>query len=615
MMKYLLSWSPNTYVAVGSVVSIVVYTAAYFVGVHSIVQPYLLIVIVPGALILWHTIARDMMRGNFGVDLIAGVAIGTALILGQYLAGVVVLLMLSGGQALEEYAVQRARRDISSLLSRIPEYAHVRVGDALTTTPIYEVVVGAIIVVKPGEVIPLDGIVQETAVFVDEASLTGESVPVEKPVGARVFSGTVATTTAVVIKVDTHAQDSTYNRIVELVKQAEESRPPMVRLADRYSVYFTSITFALAFFAWFVSHDTTRVLAVLVVATPCPLILATPIAFISGMSRAAGRGLMVKNGGAFELLSRVRTFVFDKTGTLTLGEPQVHEVYVHEGDQARIISLAASLDHLSAHVLARAIVQYAQEHEVSLVSPINFRETFGHGVEGTIDGVQYVLGKFAFVQQRTKHIPDAYIRIHEQYQQEGMLTVFLADEQNCIGCVVLSDELRADTKELFDGLRNATHAHVALLTGDKLAPAQRVADELGIEDVHAECLPEDKIRIVQELAAEKRPVVMVGDGINDAPALKAADVGIAMGTQGVTATSDSADVVLLVPAIARVTELVRIAQRTVHVATQGILIGIGLSVVAMAFAGLGYIPPVVGALVQEVIDIVVIINALRVSRG
>jgi P-type E1-E2 ATPase len=324
---------------------------------------------------------------------------------------------------------------------------------------------------------------------------------------------------------------------------------------------------------------------------------------------------MVKNGGAFELLSRVRTFVFDKTGTLTLGEPEVQAVHVQEGTEERALSLAASLDQLSAHVLARAIVQHAQDQHAVLVGPRDFKETFGHGVEGTIDGVHYVLGKFAFVQQRTAHIPDALVTLHEHNQQAGMLTVFLANEESCFACIVLSDELRADTKELFDGLRSSTHAHVALLTGDKRAPAERIARELGITEVHAECLPEDKIRIVQQLAADKRPVVMVGDGINDAPALKAADVGIALGTQGVTATSDSADVVLLVPAIARVTELVRIAQRTVHVATQGILIGIGLSVVAMGFAGLGYIPPVVGALVQEVIDIVVIINALRVSRG
>lgn len=601
--------------AVVALVSLVAALIAYLSGNYDAAMPFLKWVLFAGLIPLWFEIVRDMVRGRFGVDLIAGVALVASFIFDQYLAGVVVLLMLSGGQSLEAYALRRARRDLSALLSRAPQTAHLREGGELRDIPVDSVAVDSIVVVKAGEIVPLDGVVMEGETFVDEATLTGESIPVEKSAGALVYSGTINKNGTISVRTTKTAGDSSYNKIVELVRSAESERAPLVRLADRYSVVFTAITFALALGAWLFTHDTMRILAVLVVATPCPLILATPIALISGMSRASARGVIVKGGGALENLASARTFIFDKTGTVTLGTPDVDSVFSYKGTDDSVLSIAASLDQLSAHVLAQSLVAHAKARKVALETPSGFKEDFGNGVRGTIGGKEYVFGKLAFVSRFAKDIPLDVEHTLAAYRDEGKAIVYLADAQHLLGYVVFRDRIRTDSRALFDGLKNDGVSRVALLSGDRKHVAEHVAAQIGIREVFAESLPDDKLRIIRDIPKSDRPVVMVGDGINDAPALAAADVGIALGSFGKTATSESADIVILNSKVGRVREVFHIARATIGIARQGIYIGMGLSIVAMVFAAFGYIRPVYGALIQEGIDVLVILNALRVSRA
>ena len=429
------------------------------------------------------------------------------------------------------------------------------------------------------------------------------------------YSGTVNMNGTIDVLVTKPVSESKYSHIVELVKEAEKNRAPLVRLADRYSVYFTIVTFVIALATWFFKLSVTDVLAVLVVATPCPLILATPIAFISGMNRAAARGVIVKSGGSLEKLALAKTFIFDKTGTLTLGELGVDRVETYGLEKNIVLSIAASLDQFSAHILAASIVRYAQREKVALKIPEKFEEQFGLGVKGIIDGTEYYLGKLEFIQSQTKQLPADLTSLRLSFQEEGKPVVFLADAEKVLGYIVLSDVVRADSASVFSELKSDNIKRIIMLTGDKANVAQKVADKIGMIEVCAECLPDDKLRIIKEIPSSDRPVVMIGDGINDAPALAVADVGIGLATHGKTATSDSADVVLVSSSLSRVHELLHIARHTLNVAKQGIWIGIGLSVVCMIFASFGFIKPVVGALMQEGIDVLVILNALRVAHG
>ena len=410
------------------------------------------------------------------------------------------------------------------------------------------------------------------------------------------------------------ASESKYAEIIALVQKAESERAPLVRLADRYSVYFTVITFVIAAATWFLTHDIVRVIAVLVVATPCPLILATPIALISGMSRAAGRGVIVKGGGALEKLAEVRTMLFDKTGTVTIGVPKVESVFsFHPGNSDEILRVAASLDQLSAHILASSVVSYAKSAHVSLVIPEQFSEQFGDGVSGTVEGKKYYFGKLTYVSAHSPELPIDIEHTRAAFQDQGKIVVYLADEGHVLGYVVFVDAVRDESKHLFKSLHSLGIKNIILLTGDRKQVAEHVGKELGIEQVYAECLPDKKLQVVKSIPKNVHPTAMLGDGVNDAPAMLAADVGIALGTHGKTAASDSADIVILAPSLLRVRDVLEIARRTVSDAKQGILVGIGLSVLCMILGGFGVITPVVGAFLQEAIDVLVILNALRVG--
>lgn len=603
----------HAYVAVFVLAILCFSGVLFFLGYKDNISLILKYTLIIGSLPLWYGLIRDMFRGSFGVDIIAGVALIGTFFIKEYFAGVIVLLMLSGGQLLEVYAMRRARRELSTLLSKTPEYAHVKHNDIISDIPIESVTVGTLVVIKAGEVVSVDGVIVEGQTMIDESTLTGESVPIKKQVGSSVYTGTQNIDGVIVVRVEKSATETRYQSIIALVKQAEESKAPLVRLADLYSIYFTVITFTIAAITWVVSHDIMRVVSVLVVATPCPLILATPIAIMSGMSKSSARGVIVKDGGALETLSRVTTFVFDKTGTVTLGTPEVSKV-ISFGDisEEHILSTAASLDQLSTHILARALTDYAHTKNIVLSYPIDFKEEFGDGVSGTVEGVTYLFGKKAFV-SKSNPISQKVIDVYTHASEQGMIAVFLADTKNILGAILFEDTLRTDAQDLFTKLHAEGVKKTVMITGDKHERAMHVSQALRISDVISECLPDDKLHHVQQFQKDNHIVAMVGDGVNDAPALAQSNVGIALGTHGKTATSDVADIVVLSQSVGRVYDVWHIARKTIFLAKQGIFIGIGASIFAMILSSFGYITPVWGAILQEGIDVVVILNALRLG--
>ncbi|HEY2212223.1 MAG TPA: heavy metal translocating P-type ATPase [Bradyrhizobium sp.] len=556
------------------------------------------------------SIVRDLLAGRFGVDAIALVSMSAALALGQPLAGAVVALMYSGGNVLEDIAVARAEHDLRSLVDRAPREAHRRVGDRIDEVPISAVAVGDQLLVRAGEVVPVDGIVTSDAATIDESALTGEPIPVAKACGAAILSGSLNAGETFDLTVSAAAGESTYAGIVRLVTAAQTAKAPFVRLADRYALIFLPVTLALAFVAWLISGDLIRSLAVLVAATPCPLILAAPVAFIAGVAQAARRGILIKGGGPLEALARAHTVLFDKTGTLTVGGARLLSVEVAPGETAdKVLMLGASLEQASHHVLASAIVEAGAERGLSLKVPEQVRESMGSGLHGVIEGWHVAAGSrdMIFAGARVSEWASRAIR---RASWRSALIVFVAVEGRPIGALLLADELRSDTPRAIRLLREAGVARMVMVTGDRAAAAQAIAAALDLDAVLADRVPSDKVDAVR---SEQRlhPTIMVGDGINDAPALASADVGIALGARGASASSEAADVVILADRLDRVGEAIVIAQRARRVAIESIVAGMGLSALAMLAATFGWLMPVPAAIVQEVIDVAVILNALR----
>lgn len=572
--------------------------------------------LIVGTLPLAYRMLKDMLRGHFGIDLIAIMAIITSFFLQEYLAGSVIVLMLSGGEALEDYALKRSSRELTKLLSLAPTLGHLKINGQIKDVPAGEIKVGDVFVVKPGETVPVDGIVQTGISEIDESSITGESVLSQKEQGSLVYSGSINKDAALEIMAQKEASESQYQRIVKLIKEAQDNRSPMVRLADRYAVWFTGLTLIISLGAWYFSGDALRFLAVLVVATPCPLILATPIAVISGISKSASRGIIVKNGGALEKLGEAKAIVFDKTGTLTLGEPKVLEIIsvANNVTKEAVLNYSASLDQLSVHALGRALVNYAKINlNESLVIPKNLKESLGSGVVGELNNNTYAFGRLDYLKTLGVNIPEAQEKQHTEYQNHGKIAVYLAENKTLLGLVIFADILRPEMKQVFKEISEHKIQKVFMLTGDKEAVAKKISAELGIADYRAEMLPEDKVEEVKKIKLQYSPVAFVGDGVNDAPALAVADVGIALAAHGSSASSESADVVIMQNNLMRVHDAVHIAQSVMRIAKQSIYAGLGLSIVLMIIASLGYIQPVYGALLQEVIDVAVILNALRVN--
>jgi heavy metal translocating P-type ATPase len=538
------------------------------------------------------------------------------------------------------------------LAERAPRTAHIWHGDELVSIPAEQVDVGMEIVAKPGELIPVDGVVTSGSSSLSEADLTGEPVPVRKTPGMLVLSGSVNLDGVLEIRASKRSAESKYAQIVRLVEEAQTQKAPIHRLADRYSIWFTIAAVSLAGLAWAISGDSVYALAVLVCASPCPLILATPIAIMSGIDLAARNGIIAKSGAAIEQLGEADVAVFDKTGTLTLGMPKVTTIvpasqeqrgaaavvedghaglHLHtDDDEGTLRRLAASVEQLSTHILARAVVEAAQEHSIPLSSADGFEETFGKGVRGRVPliaedrqgmwpsangSVEVAVGNRTFMQHLGIAVPAALLAEREQRVDLGQICSFIAVERLVEGLLVLEDVPRADLSRLSSDLRAAGIKETILLTGDSETVARQIGAIAQVDRVIARCLPEDKVRTVRELEQQGHRVLMVGDGINDAPALAAATVGMALGTQGLTAAASAADTVLLSTDILRVARAARLGRRVMHVARQGIWVGMGLSAIAMLFAAFGFITPAAGALLQEAFDVIVILNALRAGRA
>ena len=556
----------------------------------------------------WHMV-KDLMHGRWGIDILAVMAIVATVLVGEYWASLVIVLMLSGGEALEDYAAGRAKRELTALLDRAPQLAHRFVDRASETEdiPVGEVRVGDTVLVRPSEVVPVDGILLSAEATMDESSLTGESLPVERRKNDTLLSGALNGERAVTMRASALAVDSQYQSIVALVAEAAQSRAPVVRLADRYAVPFTLVSLLMAGFAWWLSGDPVRFAEVLVVATPCPLLIAAPVAFMGGMSRAAHRGIIVKGGGTLEQLARAKTVALDKTGTLTHGEPTVVAVHPVGGiSDDELFSLVASAEQYSSHVLAQSLITSARERGFALQAATAAREIATHGVIATIDGREVIVGKRSFVAEHATGVVATPL-------VSGQLSVYVSIDGAFAGAIVVSDRLRENAARTLADLASHGVVHAMMLTGDAAATAEHVAAEVGITDVRADLLPADKVKAIQ--AITDRPVIMVGDGVNDAPVLAAADIGIAMGAKGSTAASESADVVIMLDDLSRVAQAVAIGQRTMRVAIQSIWLGIWLSVGLMVLGAFGLLPAIVGAALQEVVDLATILNALRALSG
>lgn len=566
-----------------------------------------LVAVVPA--LVW--VIAALRRGRAGVDLLAVLSLVGTLLVGEYVAGALIAVMLSTGRALDAAAQRRASHDLRDLLERAPRFARRRSGDAVTVVRLDEVAVGDLLVVGPGEVVPVDGRIEGTVAVLDESVLTGEPLQVERAVGEPVRSGVVNAANAFELRATATADQSTYAGIVRLAQQAGAESAPIVRLADRYAAWFVPVALVVAGVAWWASGSAVRAVAVLVVATPCPLLLAAPVAIVSGLSRASRYGVVIRSGGALENLGHATTLVMDKTGTLTAGRPVVVDVLAAPGrDSTEILRLAASVDQMSPHVLAEAIVTEALARHLSLSLPADVVEQPGRGASATVDGCRVAVGKLSGEASDAGWTRTAVNRA----SLDTAAIAWVSADDEVIGAVLLRDPLRRTAPRTMRRLRAAGFNRLVMLTGDRAEPAREVAAVLGLDEVYANQSPADKVAAVRA-ERERAVTVMVGDGVNDAPALAAATVGVAMGARGATASSEAADIVLTIDRLDRLADAMDVARWSRRIAVQSAVVGMGLSLLAMGVAAVGWLPPAAGALLQEGIDVAVILNALRALRG
>jgi heavy metal translocating P-type ATPase len=557
--------------------------------------------VVLGALLV--QVARSIARRDFALDIVAALAMGGALLLGEYLAGAVVALMFAGGQLLEARAGARARREMTALLARQPRTALRQAGDRLEEIPIAAIAPGDRLLVRRGEVLPADGVLADPATL-DEAALTGEPLPVAHPAGAAVRSGATNAGDSVVLVASRPAAASAYAAILRMVEAAAAAKPPMARLAESWSVAFLLATLALSGGAWLATGEVLRALAVLVVATPCPLLLAVPVALVAGLNRAARAGVMIKSGAALEALAQARILVLDKTGTLTEGTPRLVAIRpAPDVGETTLLRLSAALDQASGHVLAAALVQAARSRGLDLPGPTQVQEAPGAGLSGLVEGRRVALGTRGFLAAHAALPP-------QLPEAPGTAAVQVAIEGRHAGTLLFRDALRPDAAGMVAAARRAGIARVVLLSGDDQAAAEAVGREIGADAALGDHDPAQKMAAI---AAERRRgrVLMVGDGVNDAPALALADIGIAMAARGQAAGSEAADAMILVDRLDRVALALHAARRARRIARQSVAAGLGLSALGMVAAALGHLTPVQGALLQEGIDVAVVLNALR----
>lgn len=571
-------------------------TAAHWLlGVVSIIE------VIPLVAGMW----QDIRTGRYGIDILAATAIVASVALGQYWAAIVVVVMLTGGESLEDFAEHRAKRELNALLSQAPQKARLLRKGKVMEVEVDQIHAGDKILIHAGDSVPVDAAILEGTASFDESSLTGESLPQSKEVGDKLLSGSINLDGAVTAKALASAEDSQYQQIVKLVKGASASQAPFVRLADRYSIPFTVLAYAIALAVWIATGEAIRFLEVIVVATPCPLLLAAPIAVISGMARANRYGIIVKTGSALERMAEAKTIAFDKTGTLTTGMLAVDEIVAFGSfKKADVLALAASLEQSSNHVVAHAVLDAAVDHKVKYARAKHVREIPGQGLIAQIKGRRLIIGRLSLLEQYGVQMPARL-----QSLKLKKTVVYVSVDNDLVGLLTLSDELRHDSKATIERLNELGIQEIVMVTGDSEITARSIAKQLGINSVHSEALPADKLHVIDDVA--ERPLIFVGDGVNDAPVLTAADVGVALGARGSTAASESADMVIMLDDISRVASAFEIAKRTFKIARQSILIGIGLSIGLMLLFASGKFSPLAGALVQEIVDVFVIFNALR----
>ena len=586
----------------------IAYVRPVFTGAAHLI--WLVGLVLTGAPVVLQTL-RGMLRGQFAADIVAALAIIAAVVLNDPLPGLVVVLMQTGGEGLERYAEGHASEAVRSLEEQAPRVAHRVRDDIVEDLDAEAVAVGDSILVRPGEMVPCDGVVTVGRSHVDASRLTGEPVPISAAPGTALLSGSLNGEEPLTLRATRISRESQYARIVELVRTAQASKSPLQRLADRYAVWFTPLTLAVAALAFILSGNSTRILAVLVVATPCPLILATPVAIIGGINSSARRQIVIRNGTALEQLGKVKIGVFDKTGTLTIGIPAVERIIAVPGfDEREVLRLAAAVEQNSGHLLARAVVAEAQARGIALPPASAVHEAAGQGVTGTVEGRRIAVGSEHYLRDLA---PATEPALAAPTPPAGGLVSFITVDGGGAGRIEYADRLRPGLAPFFQRLRDLGIERAILLSGDHAAHVQEVARDVGIAEAYGELLPQDKVRIVNELNAAGHNTLMVGDGINDAPALSTATVGVALAGHGGGITAEAADVVILVDELDRVADAVQISQRSLRIAHQSIWVGLGLSGAFMVVAALGYIPPTVGAFIQEGIDVAVILNAIRAS--
>lgn len=574
--------------------------------------------IITGAPLVWKT-ANLVLHGRFATDLIAMLAVIGAVVLYQPLAGLLIVLMQTGGEALERYAEGRASDAVRELEAAAPRLAHRITRDGVEDIAADAVLPGDVLLIRPGELVPNDALVLEGSSAVDVSRITGEPMPLQATAGTKLASGSANGESPLTVRATALARESQYARIVQLVRSAQASKAPLQRLADRYAIWFTPATLLVCAVAWIWSGDPQRALAVLVVATPCPLILATPIAIIGGINLAAKRQIIVRHGSALEQIGTTTVAIFDKTGTLTIGRPDVERVVARPPwTEASLLRLAGAVEHGSSHLLARTLVAAAQrfvgdDDEMPVASGII--ETPGSGVAGRVEGREVLVGARSFVLDRYPMAAESLAALDESFADPTGLRAYVAVDGSAAGIVVYADQIRADAADVVRQLRELGIRRVMLLSGDRTANAEAVAAAVGLTEARGELLPHDKAAIVRELVTTKERVLMVGDGTNDAPAMSTATVGISLAAHGGGITAEAASIVVLADELGRIPAMIRIGRRTMRIARQSLAVGLGLSGVAMIFALFGYIRPAEGALLQELIDVAAILNALRASRA
>lgn len=601
-----------TIVAALTVVALVAGALARIAGVGDAVERgWLAVLVLLGAPIVWQMLVAAR-HGRFATDLVAAAAIITAVLLREPVPGLVIVLMHTGGQALERYAEGRASAAVRELEAAAPRHAHRVLAGGIEDIGADAVAIGDTLLIRPGELVPCDGLVMGGVSDVDASSLTGEPVPIAASAGVRLMSGSLNGAGSLTMQATSLARTSQYARIVELVRSAQATKAPLQRLAERYAVWFTPITGLACAAAYVASGDWTRVLAVLVVATPCPLILAPPVAIIAGINRAARRQIIVRNGAAIEQLGSITLAVFDKTGTLSVGKPALQHVSSVNGfPEADALRLAGALEQASSHPLARVVVLAAEQRVGTLPPPSGVVESAGQGVTGVVEGRQVHVGSSSFV---ATNAPVDALAARSARDADPGLKSFIAVDGRLAGVLHFADTLRPDVGALLSRLRDLGVRRTILLSGDHDATTRAVAERVGIAEARGDLLPQDKVAAVEQFVRDGEVVLMVGDGTNDAPALSAAHVGVALAGHGGGITSEAADVIILSDQLERVGDAVAIGRRTTRLARQSIWTGLVLSGIAMGFAGVGLIPPTAGALIQEAIDIAVILNALRASH-